>query len=254
MKKMIIILIIVTVLFSAFAFADDLSAMTDEELYALHEEILSEMTRRGLPAEQEVYPDPEDISKRVFSFFVYWSDNNPVEMLTLCDSGWKSAFENPQTELERILAGRTPLDFVIGTVDKVAGEGPDNLPYYLVTGFSHLGQNDGTAYEQYRIRLLVRKEADGLWYINPSGLENCEITEEEISAETMSESGDDAGTVAMNTVLYYQPTGGEYYHRDPNCRMVNSKYLPLQGIFLYSELEEEPYCNLKPCQICITSE
>ena len=57
-------------------------------------------------------------------------------------------------------------------------------------------------------------------------------------------------SAAADTKLYYQPTGGEYYHLDQNCIRVHSSYLPLQGCFLYSELNDEPYRDLKPCEIC----
>ena len=55
---------------------------------------------------------------------------------------------------------------------------------------------------------------------------------------------------AADTVLYYAPDGGEYYHLDPNCPRVNRKDLPLEGMFLSSELNSEPWLDLKPCEVC----
>lgn len=52
------------------------------------------------------------------------------------------------------------------------------------------------------------------------------------------------------TVLYYNPTGGAYYHLDRNCKRIAEKYLPLQGHFTYDELNDEEYRYLKPCAIC----
>ena len=52
------------------------------------------------------------------------------------------------------------------------------------------------------------------------------------------------------TVLFYSPEGGRYYHRDQNCRTVHKNYLPLSGMFLYSELEDEAYKDLLPCTVC----
>ena len=63
----------------------------------------------------------------------------------------------------------------------------------------------------------------------------------------MSETVQEA---AENTVLYYFPEGGQYYHADPNCKAVNEKYLPLEGTFTYAELDDEPYRELQPCGIC----
>ena len=172
MKKLMTALVAITVLFSAAASANDLSGMTDLELYALHQDVLDEMMRRGLPEEAGDDIDLPDLSERVGLFFKYWNGNNPDEMLALCDSGWKAGLEEPRSELFRILANRTPMDFTMEAVDLIAGEGPENLAYYRVTAVSHLDWNNGTACEKYRIRLLVRKEEDGLWHIDPTGLEN----------------------------------------------------------------------------------
>ena len=48
MKKLILILTAVTLLFSSAALAEDLSALTDGELLALYQNVEAEMGRRGL--------------------------------------------------------------------------------------------------------------------------------------------------------------------------------------------------------------
>ena len=42
-----------------------------------------------------------------------------------------------------------------------------------------------------------------------------------------------------NTLLYYNPNGGKLYHLDPNCKIINPKFLPLGGTFTYSQIENE---------------
>ena len=250
MRKFIAVLVAVAVLFSAFAFADDLSVLTDEELVSLHQDVLDEMERRYLPAVPETDSELADITERVISFFAAWNRNDPDDMLALCDAGWKATVEDPRTALIGLTAGRTPLDATVERVQEIAGEGPDGLTYELVTLTSHLDKNDGRNADQYRIQLLVRKEEDGFWYVNPSGLSDCEAVEEDFPAEGPSDPEGVAGTASADTVLYYQPDGGEYYHLDQNCLSVYQKYLPLQDSFRYSELNDEPYRNLKPCQVC----
>lgn len=248
MKKLILILTAAIFLFSSAALAEDLSALTDNELLALYHDVQTEMTRRELSDEQGTEPEATAVKDRVLAFFTYWSANRLDDMLSMCSSGWKAAAADPRMELFKILRNRTPVDLEIESAAPIAGESPDGFPYYYVTATSHLDRNNGTAYRKYRIHLLVRKEEDGLWYIDPSGLNDCENAEEEFPAEATAEPASSAGTAG--TVLYYQPSGGEYYHADQNCPRVNPKYLPLQGCFLYSELNDEPYRNLKPCEIC----
>ena len=55
---------------------------------------------------------------------------------------------------------------------------------------------------------------------------------------------------AEDTVLYYHPTGGAYYHLDPDCRLVHEKYRPLKGQFTYGQISEEAYRDLIPCPVC----
>ena len=248
MRKFFAVVIAMTVLFSAGALADGLSALTDEELLALHQDVLEEMDRRGLPDKPEADSEIADVTKRVISFFAAWNQNNPDEMLAMCDSGWKEIVEDPRTALLGLMAGCTPLDATIESVNKIAGEGPDGLTYYMVTVTTHLDRNNGQAPEMYDIRLLVRKEKDGHWYVNPTGLETPEAVEEDSFAE--AEPGENTETAAADIILYYQANGGEYYHLDRNCRRVNPKHLPLQDSFLYSELNDEPYRTLERCEIC----
>lgn len=250
MKKLILVLTVVTLLFSSAALAEDLSALTDAELQSLYRDAEAEMARRGLPADQETDFEAAAVRDRVTTFFTWWSVNNLDEMLVMCDSGWKAATADPRTELFKILRNRTPVDLEIESAAPIAGESPDGFPYYYVTAASRLDRNNGTAYRKYRIHLLVRKEEDGIWYIDPTGLNDCEDAEEDFPAEATAAPGGEAGTGTAETVLYYQPAGGEYYHVDQNCPRVHPKFLPLQDSFLYSELGDEPYRNLKPCEVC----
>ena len=249
MKKLILILAAVILLFSS-ALAEDLSALTDGELLALYKNVQAEMTRRDLSAEEGTDFEAAAVRDRATHFFIYWSMNDLDGMLSLCGSGWKAALENPRTELFTILRNRTPLDLVIESASPIAGESLDGFQYYLVTVTSRLDRNNGTGPKKYRFRFLVRKEEDGLWYINPDSLNDCEEAEEEFPAETTAAPESEAGADAAETVLYYQPSGGEYYHADQNCPRVHPKFLPLQDSFLYSELNEAPYRDLKPCEIC----
>ena len=249
MKKLILVLTAVVFLFSA-ALAEDLSALTDEELQALYQNVEAEMARRELTAGQGTEFEAGEVRDRVTAFFSYWSVNNLDKMLEMCSSGWKASAAEPRTELFKILQNRTPVDLEIESAAPIAGESPDGFSYYYVTATSHLDRNNGTAYRKYRIHLLVRKEEDGLWYIDPTGLNDCEDAEAESPAEATAAPESEAGADAADMVLYYQPSGGEYYHLDQNCKRVNPTFLPLQGNFLYSELNDEPYRNLKRCEVC----
>ena len=55
---------------------------------------------------------------------------------------------------------------------------------------------------------------------------------------------------ADDTQLYYNPSGGQYYHSDANCSTVRKKFLPLTA-FRYDELDSVTYAALEPCPTCL---
>lgn len=53
-----------------------------------------------------------------------------------------------------------------------------------------------------------------------------------------------------NLALYFNPTGGKFYHLDQNCSSIKDRYLPLKGELLYSELDNQEHAKLTPCRHC----
>ena len=49
-------------------------------------------------------------------------------------------------------------------------------------------------------------------------------------------------------MLYYNPHGGSYYHRDDHC--TNGKGITFTP-FTYSQLDEAPYSKLQACPNCV---
>ena len=56
--------------------------------------------------------------------------------------------------------------------------------------------------------------------------------------------------ISPDTVLYYNPNGGQYYHADQNCSSIKDRYLPLAGSITYQELDNPEYAYLTPCKRC----
>ena len=96
--------------------------------------------------------------------------------------------------------------------------------------------------------VMMLKE-DGAWYVDPASLVSNEVVSTTKALNPMP-TQPPLNTADANTLLYYNPSGGEYYHFDKNCGKINARYLPLKGQFYYSQLEEAAYKNLKNCTYC----
>ena len=250
MKRILIFLMAVMVMISSVSLAEDLSSMPDDDLLELYMRVTEEIADRYTSSWQESPPQPagntdESIAERVTAFFHDWYQNRQDDMLALCASDWKSKTENPRFELFRILANRTPLNMEI-----IAMFGKPDDTVRTVSVVSVISRNNGQAPLQYLFRITMKKEADGLWYVDPESLLTYEELKEEYAAEPTPEPGETNPEVSDDTILYCHPEGGQYYHADRNCKAVNEKYLPLKGSFTYGELENEPYKSLQPCSVC----
>ena len=253
MKKTIIILLAAMFMMSSVSLAEDLSSLPDADLLVLYRQVSIELESRGIDP-KAVYPEDafsgddlwtEEMAGRLELFFGFWQASDIPNMLTVCSPGWKDGKENPDTDLLAILRIRTPTDYEIVTV---SSEPADFVR--IVTLIAGMDKNDGKDPAKYVLRISMTQEADGCWYMDPGSMETFEYPADGPYAEPAPGAAEETPETAENTVLYYCPEGGQYYHTDPNCLTVNEKYLPLQGSFSYAELEDEPYKNLQRCNVC----
>lgn len=199
--------------------------------------------------EPAVTPTPEpqttsNVTDRLETFFYYWSANRQDDMLALCSPSWQSKVENAKTALFGLMANRTPKDYAVESVS-----GTDYDTSRTVTITSLMDRNNGKDPVRYRMSIIMVNEGDE-WYVDPQSLQTYEAADTPDPSITATPAPTDEPETTADTVLYYNPSGGEYYHRDQNCKKINERYLPLQGHFKYSEINKEKYSKLKPCAIC----
>ena len=142
------------------------------------------------------------------------------------------------------MANRTPKDYAVESVS-----GTDYDTSRTVTVVSTMDRNNGKDPVKYRLSIIMVNEGDE-WYVDPQSLQTYEAADTPDPSITETPSPTETPAIYPDTVLYYNPSGGEYYHLDQNCKRINERYLPLQGHFKYSELTNDKYSKLKPCAIC----
>ncbi len=193
-------------------------------------------------------PEPNadyEVLQRLRTFFDYWAVNRQDDMLTLCSPSWASQEDNPKTALFALLRNRTPNNMVEENIS-----GTSNDLSRTVTVVSEMDRNNGKPAVKYRMNIMMDKEADGQWYVNPKSLLSYDDADTPDPSITNTPAPTNTPAVYPNTVLYYNPGKGEYYHLDPNCKRIAEKYLPLKGHFTYAEINDEKYKKLKPCAVC----
>ena len=186
--------------------------------------------------------ESEEAVVKLIQFFNYWHNNQQEEMLTLCMPSWRNKQENARTALFSLMANRFPQNF---TFESITGTAEDTSRE--VTFTTSMDKNNGKPAVLYRMTVLMVKE-NGDWYVDPKSLQTNDPLETPASTATPSPTPEP--NYDPNMSLYFNPDGGELYHADPNCRTVADKYKPLKGHFTYSQLNDEQYKKLKPCNVC----
>ena len=187
--------------------------------------------------------NPEEALKsRLNEFMYFWAASDYPSMVNYCASDWKAKQENPLNALFAVLRNRTPLSFDFVAV---SGESADKVR--KVATIIQMDNHSGKAPRTYSIDYVMVQEDDGLWYVDPTSLATNEIPEATLVPELTPVP---AAEITGDTILYYNPEGGSKYHLDPNCPSVNLRFIPLQGTFLYSDVNDPQYQELKPCRIC----
>ncbi len=200
------------------------------------------------PAEVTPKPtDPPDYAPQVVSSFMYyWSIGDYPSMVSLCSVTWSAKMDSEQavSAMVELLEDRQALNY---EVTRVSGSNSDLRRDAYVTAEISKG---GGAAQKYQFKLKMIWE-NNFWYIDPGGLKSYAgtATPTARSAE-ITQPPTPAPIDDPNTLLYYNPDGGDRYHLDPYCRAANERYLPFKGSFTYAELNDPQYADLHPCQIC----
>lgn len=179
------------------------------------------------------------------SFFYFWSVNNQDNMLTLCAPSWQRSVSEPKKALFSILQNRIPVEY---EVKKISGT--DNDTARTVTVTAEIDKQNGRDTQKYSFQVIMLKE-DENWYVDPASLESNVVETTVAAAVNVTNTPKPAPEEGSpNTVLYYNPDGGSYYHIDQNCPSTKAKFLPFKGQFTFAQINEKEYASLSPCDEC----
>lgn len=200
-------------------------------------------------------------------FMAAWARKDYTEMVSASAPNWVNQFETQkeaETDIFHRSYIRTPVRYQVMDVS-----GNDTDQTRTITMEAMMSRNDGQEPQLYKFQILMIR-ANNEWYVDPVSISSPQLMQQasaqvDQGQQALAEEGPqqplDAGTTAQvavpqvnatpsDTVLYYNDDGGEYYHLDPNCSSIGSKYKPLKATFYYRDVSSETFKNLKTCPHC----
>lgn len=193
----------------------------------------------------DLYAESGAAAEALQSFFYFWQINHDENMLALTAPSWRAQQADPLTAIFKIRANRTPVDDPeIVSIDGTEQDTVRTAKVKVTISRNIYGRDP--ALMSFDVVLL---KEDGAWYIDPNSLASNEVVATTKATNAMA-TQPVLNTAQADTVLYYNPDGGSYYHYEANCGKINSRYLPLKGQFLFSQVNDAPYKELEPCTYC----
>ncbi|NLM86310.1 MAG: hypothetical protein GX171_06430 [Clostridiales bacterium] len=203
--------------------------------------------------------------QKLEQFMTAWSSKNYAAMVSYSAPNWTNKFEtqrDAETEIFHLSAIRTPVNYQILDVS-----GTDADQTRTINMQALISKSDGREPQLYNFQVLMIR-ANNEWFVDPNSISSSQVVEQtNIAQQALSEEANsnqvaipdtNANTVAVpqittarsDTLLYYNQDGGEFYHLDPNCSSIGTKYRPLKASFFYRDVSNDTFKNLKTCPYC----
>ena len=193
--------------------------------------------------ESQIMDDADaEAYSRFDEFMRLWAQNDLNGMIKLCSPDWIAKQDYVENSIFKITRNRLPIEY---QPNGISGTAYDTMR--TINALVKIDKNNGQQPQTYQLEVGMKKADDGLWYVDPSSIQS---NEEEQPTVTPVVTPTPSPELYSSTILYYNPEGGSLYHRDPNCKKVGKKFVPLQGQFTYAELLNGLHSDLKACHIC----
>ncbi len=202
--------------------------------------------------EEEEAPAVSAAAKRLEEFFVSWSQNDIPAMLEVCSPAWVNQQQSPKTELWNRIQLQVPAEYTVENID-----GSDANTSRTVTVKVRFIRQADHEEKVYRMNILMLRVNDQ-WYVDPQSLDGTPVDEAseiqgtttDMPASTKAPPTATPDPADRGQLLYYNESGGKYYHTTPTCEAVAQEYWPLTGEFYYSDINSNTYKHLLRCPKC----
>lgn len=218
---------------------------------------------------QEANPGAASLAQqKLEQFMSAWGTKDYAAMVSYSAPNWVNQYNSQrdaETGIFHLSAIRTPVSYQILDVS-----GNDADQTRTITMQAKISKSDGKEPQLYNFQILMIRN-NNQWYVDPNSISSSQVVQQEVqaisaeqaAAQAAAQAANQAATtntsnvqvpqinsVPSNTVLYYNQSGGEFYHLDPNCSSIGSKYKPLKATFYYRDISSETFKNLKTCPHC----
>ena len=184
------------------------------------------------------------------NFMEKWRKGIVADMVEYTAKSWQDSLsDQPSQQLFWKFAQKPLLDWR----QMAAPTGTDESNARTITIQADVNYGGKTRTYEYDALVLCE---DGKWAVDPDSLstgvlvEAATPTPDPNVTPTPTPEPTPTPTPGPKTKLYYNKSGGRYYHTTNDCSSVASQYLPLTGSFTYKDINKSPYNKLEPCPKC----
>lgn len=181
-----------------------------------------------------------------------WQVQDYEEMLKYTTPSWRNIQKAPQQQLYWnhnwwLLDSWT-------LTSETTSQTADSATFKMIADLRKANSAKTAVRQEYSA--LVFQE-NGEWFVDPDSLRNgLPVAEATIPPDAAANAEGGVAdvqadpTVNPKTQLYYNGSGGKFYHVNDKCSSIDEKYYAAMKPFTYDELDSAPYSKLTPCAVC----
>ncbi len=184
--------------------------------------------------------------KSLETFLNAWRNVDYTGMAAMSLPSWLATQRNSSdTAMFHLRANRSTNDWEILEIT-----GSDSDQARTVNLNILIDRNNGDKPQWHRFQILMRKE-EGKWFVDPASISSIGVLPDpDATKPPVAATIVPTATPDPNMILYYNPDGGTFYHKNASCPSLATKYVPLTHSFYYPEINNPPYNQLHPCTTC----
>ncbi len=178
-----------------------------------------------------------------------WVDANFEEMVQYTTPTWRKSVASPATQLFFNHGALFLQNWTITSEAQAASA--DSATLTVVANLIKDNSLRTPVTNKYEALMF---NVDGVWYVDPASLRSgIPLTEPTPTAQPIdapAATPTPVPTTSSKTKLWYNTSGGKYYHSEQKCKAIATEYYSKMKSFTYADINKSPYSKLVPCPTC----
>ncbi len=201
------------------------------------------------PTSPAMNPAQSEAQKVLTAYLELWKTGSYEAMVQYTTPSWRNSIDMPQAQLFYNHDSMALISWQITAENQAVNA--DSAAFIVIANLEQKKAGRPAATMKYNVLMFL---VDGKWLIDPdsiaSGTAVVQATPYVAGQPTPEPTATPVPTIDPKMKLYWNSTGGKYYHADAKCSTIDPSYYSKMKEITYADLTKTAYKDKLPCTKC----